>query len=751
MRFLRGVTLILASLCAATLIAATEIAVGTPAVVSAPGTRTSVATASDGRDFLVVWNDTRTMGESRNSRLLASRVTREGKVLDPFGIIINAEPGTLPHAFFAGGAYVVVWARDNAFHAARIASDGTIVTPPRVVARGLITSSQYAATNGKTIVLVHKSAVSPYEMSATVLDLEMNLITVHSLAPGTAPGGPPLLSGGTIASNGDDYVVLWGSLTPPKTWLDSSLEAMRLDANGTPVDPAKSTIATASDIRIAGNASGYVFLAREPDRRKTEVRTTRALATDLSIGAAQVIPEGMQLSFASLIGFPERFLFFTYSLDSSGIEVREVAANGSLSNARTIVRSPAGFLTDYPVASSNGSEMLVAWIRVKPPPGQWHPSDYAVEAQVFDAASFAPKSDAVLLTKSANEQQHPAIAHGPNQHLVVWSERDGLWATRVENGVSLDGRGMQLAEGPTGPASVVFDGESYIVAWWQYAANRVAVYARFISPAGEIDDPLRFESSYANLTLATSGPATLMLWGDMTIQAVRLDRATRTASAPIRVPSNPSYALDLTAAWNGTHFLVAWAETRFDELPPFHPDPRATPRIVGLRLTESLGVVDATPRILAQSADRSLYCSLASDGTDWLLLWTDLFNLRARRITADGMPQGPVGGVVVGLAAAAIPAVIWDGARYAVAWRAGDYPAWTLPVHVAYISPSLHVATTLVAAPGHGYAIYEERVALSRAPAGIAIAYSRPSWEPQFGGVDRVFMKTFALRRRATR
>src|SRR5688572_32274334 len=108
---LRGVTLLLVAVVAVNVLAATEIGIGTPVVVSAPGSRNAVATASDGRDFLVVWNDIRTAAEYENSRMLASRVTREGRVLDPFGIILDAV-GASPHVFFAGGAYVVVWARD---------------------------------------------------------------------------------------------------------------------------------------------------------------------------------------------------------------------------------------------------------------------------------------------------------------------------------------------------------------------------------------------------------------------------------------------------------------------------------------------------------------------------------------------------------------------------------------------------------------------------------------------------------------
>lgn len=74
--------------------------------------------------------------------------------------------------------------------------------------------------------------------------------------------------------------------------------------------------------------------------------------------------------------------------------------------------------------------------------------------------------------------QQLAIGGGRGHHLVVWQERDRLWATRVSSdGQTLDPDGRLLTEvqevcGPspscylpnTTPA-VTFDGRSFVVAW----------------------------------------------------------------------------------------------------------------------------------------------------------------------------------------------------------------------------------------------------------------------------------------------
>ena len=120
-----------------------ELPVGTPAAVPAPGNRDGVVTASDGRDFLVVWVDDRRVGGRGLPALLAARVTPDGTVLDPFGIVLTRDMAGSPNVVYAGGAYSVMWWRDSQLFAARIAADGTIVTAPCRRRSGPAPSSPY--------------------------------------------------------------------------------------------------------------------------------------------------------------------------------------------------------------------------------------------------------------------------------------------------------------------------------------------------------------------------------------------------------------------------------------------------------------------------------------------------------------------------------------------------------------------------------------------------------------------------------
>ncbi len=76
------------------------------------------AVASDGKDYLVAWQDRR-KGLAQQD-IYATRVTAAGKVQDPKGIVVSAATGLQrkPMVAFGGGSYLVVWqdGRTNAVY-----------------------------------------------------------------------------------------------------------------------------------------------------------------------------------------------------------------------------------------------------------------------------------------------------------------------------------------------------------------------------------------------------------------------------------------------------------------------------------------------------------------------------------------------------------------------------------------------------------------------------------------------------------
>jgi hypothetical protein len=116
----------------------------------------SSAIASDGNEFLAVWIN----GIDRYS-VFVTRIDSDGTVLDPIGIFVATAVTNHPVGVaWNGDSYVVVWTGfntvvgSNTVMAARIAPDGRIVDPPRVlVQQAQLKSRNLIAANGNVSVM----------------------------------------------------------------------------------------------------------------------------------------------------------------------------------------------------------------------------------------------------------------------------------------------------------------------------------------------------------------------------------------------------------------------------------------------------------------------------------------------------------------------------------------------------------------------------------------------------------------------
>src|SRR5258705_542776 len=132
-----------------------EVPIAPPQYGPAEGSQNYPRAATNGTDFLVAWSDARA-GES----VFATRVTREGTVLDRTGIPVALSPlgvsvpelvsvPKLVAVLWCGDAYVIVMAgQDSSAHwftfVARIDVNGKVIDGPRIVVPGYSTA---AATN----------------------------------------------------------------------------------------------------------------------------------------------------------------------------------------------------------------------------------------------------------------------------------------------------------------------------------------------------------------------------------------------------------------------------------------------------------------------------------------------------------------------------------------------------------------------------------------------------------------------------
>ena len=159
--------------------ASPEILVGRSEPAPAPQQRSEPAVASDGDGFFVVWADER----SGTGAVLGTRITRDGRILDPFGLRISSPTLYVqePRVAWDGEAYLVVWAQSETnfyerdLYAARIAPDGAMEMRPRLVVEDAFTDGSYLASNGTVSVIAYVDSIANGRI--VVLDQEGN--TTH--------------------------------------------------------------------------------------------------------------------------------------------------------------------------------------------------------------------------------------------------------------------------------------------------------------------------------------------------------------------------------------------------------------------------------------------------------------------------------------------------------------------------------------------------------------------------------------------
>jgi hypothetical protein len=171
------------------------------------------AVAFDGTNYLVVWEDYR---NSLKGEIYGTRVSADGEVLDPQGIVIStgANGRFNPAVAFDGTNYLVVWQDyryDNYgdIFGARVGTDGVVLNPGGIIIAFASKEQLYPALafDGTNYLVVWQDKRSGswdiygarVSVSGTVLD-PIGLI----LVPATGDQGLP-----AIAFEGTNYLMVW--------------------------------------------------------------------------------------------------------------------------------------------------------------------------------------------------------------------------------------------------------------------------------------------------------------------------------------------------------------------------------------------------------------------------------------------------------------------------------------------------------------------------------------------------------------
>ncbi|MEA2163697.1 MAG: hypothetical protein QOK37_1824 [Thermoanaerobaculia bacterium] len=650
----------------------------------------SAAIASDGDQFFAAWTDA--------NGAHGSRIDRDGTLLDPAGIFLGPAYGSyLVGVAWDEEAYVVVWSGLGGIQAARIGSDGKIITPAHLIFQNSNERNRQNPIAANSNVTVIATALGYF-----VLDHDLRLLITGSLDRASV-----------FRTGADEFTLL------------SDSRAQRLDASGRSLSIA--VLNGFVDDSISCHGIDCIRVSSSTTTKQLTVAPYDP--TKLTIGAP--IDLAMTQRPFALVATTTGYILAT----SDGSIQRLDLAGHPIGSPTTPCCVPSGAIA----AASNGREVIVL-----------RQSYFAL---TFGLITSSSESTPRHLAISANAQRTPAIAKSATNYLVAWTENDGVYAGRLSwDGSILDGRGRRLVDvvpsvfSPRPPltTSVTFDGASYLVAISAsfdpaYGPQRNgSITTVRIDPATGATLAMNNAMCGTDMRIASNGSATVAAWVDCAggVDVAFLDVNGALASIPVTL-AIPLGAWQPVAhpslAWNGNEWLITW-EDQFEWTvndPFFYPDHVTSIAVRGARLSSALTPIDTKPITITNRDDFIDSSRVASDGHDFLAVWSGNNTIHARSITASGIP-----GDDQRVPAGQLQDLAWDGTAYGVAFTSVRNP-YDAPANLGLIR--LRPNGQPIESQSISNTPDDERSAALVALGGgqVLAAYTRVD-----NGVERVFIAT---------
>ncbi|MCA9577598.1 MAG: hypothetical protein KC668_19310 [Myxococcales bacterium] len=653
------------------------------------------AIASDGTDYLVVWEEGMIAPETR---ILGTRVTHAGVVLDPDSIVISdaAEHQGAPSVASNGAGYLVVWqdernGSDQDIFGARVTVGGVVEDP-------------------------------------------------FGFVIATAPrwqGAP------AVASNGDDYLVAWADHRAN----DGDVYAARVSSLGVVLDTSSFAISTAASspdgVSVASDGTDY-YVAWT-DRRAGS--SWEVYGTPVTSNGVVQDPAGLLVSHASVVPGATSVTsdgthyFVAWSQESGGTGGTYGAR---VSSAGTLLDSPGVLISAAASQAASvafdGSNYLVAW------EGPDAGADISTTRVTTDGVVLDPAG--VLVRTDANGQRGPAVAFNGSDYLVVWYDGRGgreladVYGVRVSSaGVVRDPLGIRI--GAAGllrysrPA-VASNGSSFLVGWLAAGQFDSSLWTSLVSSGGTVAAPTHVAGGgrIGLPSLASNGSDYLAVWGERTSPNLRRNYAARIAAdGTLLEPSRIELGVwwvdrgSPVAASNGTDYLVVWTEGQ-----------APTWSLHGTGLGPSGLPRDPEGLLIAADLYVTGQPSIASNGEDYLVTWAQAEGaargVYGTRVMSTGAPRDPTPfliGEMDAYCGGNSIAVAFSGVDYVVLWCAAG--EGSDEIRAAEVGRDGSVASRAVVATIPGPYSFGTSLAVSAGSPGQAlVAYSR-----QADFVARVF------------
>lgn len=597
------------------------IPLSTPVFEPAPGFRGAPRVASNGREFLVVWNDLES--------LYATRVDANGVVRDRDPLLLRARSFSSPVDVASDGRdYLVTSPCGTSLCLLHVDAETGAAS-----ARGAIPHAGEAAieSNGRGYLVVYKTTDS-------------SLVEAIPLRADGSIAGPAYSVGRSsfppaLASNGEHYFVVFGTL--------SQSAGVLLSETGYAADQqrfAESSMTGWFDVTSDGDG----FLVTWGERggaRGSELHAAPVSRNGVLSSRKTIHPIAGQHSVA---WNGSRYLLAYTPLDLPDVTAFEVSAAGdAVSEPVAVAAGP-----DQEVSSamaSNGQATLAAWTH------QWK-EGAQIEARFITPDGLGPPF--VVSWNVTDQDSVAAMRHGA-QTIVAWDENKGprqlrkVFVQRLDaNGAPLDGRGLPVGDSPRHQLRPALAGS--LVAWVETSAPneadaRVEVWATLLDDSGRPSgSTFRIGVTAWAATVAVVSPgdgADVVLWTTKERQLMATRVLSNGIYGPLSQLASGFFITDPAAATNGAGFLAAWNDGR---------------------LYTGAFTQSAQPLGPSTLFDYDFRRALVWNGESYVLFWSRSSDEQAvaQQISAAGVP---IGAPHV-LGHYTVDAAVWTGEEYLIAF-----------------------------------------------------------------------------------
>lgn len=692
--------------------------------VSTPGARNQPRIASNGDGYLVVWSDT----NAGLPTILGTRVAADGTPLDRTPILIKSG-GTHADVTWTGQSYLVVWSELFAIYGRSVSVDGVVgqthlalEAPQNYGISGLA-----LASNGSNALVVTGNLGI-----GSLLEPTGERIGQFAM---TAANGSSDHSVG-IASAGDEYLV---AISAP-----SGVFTQRVSASGQ-AGPALAVpgIARGSALAIATDGSRYLLAGTSRDGAAQLISRDNQL-----IGAAQTLfTDPFYPAFNPSLAWRDGEYVLTFSRKNEAeLHVLRIDGSGAPEGVPVLFATTTAFGNADLIARGGGQAAAV-----------WIDHESSVRVGLIDNASVTtstPVRPARSIAGGTAPQRLPSVVQVNHRLIAGWLE---ILGSTIElriaplGGKPLTVAQVQLAWGAE--VRLAFHGDTLWVFWFEGLDLKLRRYTAALVPidpepwAFRIDEEsvtdLAFAAGAGRFSALVAFPS---FTGIDTFAFHEVGAGLVLIRGHISAPDYPSH--HPAVAWDGDQFVVAFAHDLGWTWWQF-PQPYDN-NVLASRVSFDGIVLDSTPIEISRANATNIDAVRAVRGSDGAIAiaWQDSKNnvFTARFTGSEPLLNHSLGGGTTELG----PLVPTAGG-YVLFRHEGNGAIHSQRLAANASANGEKELVVSVDLPFHGERFYDVAV-LNQRP---HIVYTRRAFEPEYGGVPRLFWRAdngvTTIRRRAVR